>query len=330
MPATVHAGRRRQGAAGAMRYRPLGRTGLEVSAIALGTVELGLAYGVGAQGTTSPPSEEEASRLLHHAADAGITLFDTAPTYGESERLLGRALGKRRDCLFATKISLPPAFAAEAAPGVLRRAIEASLQASRRALQRDVLDLVQLHNATEAAITRGAVAEVLLEARRRGEVRFLGVTVYGERAALAALSAGYVDVIQVAYSLLDQRMAARVLPQAAAAGVGVLGRSALLKGALTPRAQWLPPELTPLREAARQVCRAYDISWAQLPRLALRFCLAAPQLSAVLVGARTIEELDQALAAAAAGPLSAAEVSLAQDLGLSDERLVNPTFWPVP
>jgi aryl-alcohol dehydrogenase-like predicted oxidoreductase len=86
-------------------FRRLGRTGLQVSALALGTVELGLEYGIAMPGELGRPSEAEASRLVHAAIDNGINLVDTARSYGESEAVLGRILRGRRDqVVLATKV----------------------------------------------------------------------------------------------------------------------------------------------------------------------------------------------------------------------------------
>jgi aryl-alcohol dehydrogenase-like predicted oxidoreductase len=137
--------------------------------------------------------------------------------------------------------------------------------------------------------------------------------------------------LQVAFNALDQRMAATVLAAAEAAGIGVIVRSAFLKGALTPKAQWLPESLAPVRAAA---ARARDLlaggSWDRLPDAAMRFCLSAPRIASVLTGARTVAELDAALAAEAAGPLDASMLSSAAELALTDDRLLNPSYWPVP
>ena len=177
----------------------------------------------------------------------------------------------------------------------------------------------------------GAVTDALLDAKRRGLVRILGASVYGEEAALAVIRSGEYGVVQVALNALDQRMMRAVLPAAEAAGVGVILRSAFLKGALTPKAQWLPEPLAPLREAA---ARARDAlargSWDRLPAAAMRFCLSVPHAASVLSGARTLAELDEAIAAEAAGPLDASALAMAAQLALTDERLLNPSYWPVP
>ena len=313
-----------------MDYRSLGKTGLQVSAIALGTVSLGVDYGIEAPGEFGRPTEAEAIRLLQQAADADINLFDTAPTYGESERLIGKALGSRPECFISTKVSIPrdadgiPIHGAQ-----LRRAVEDSLVNSLRTLRRDVLDIVQIHNVTVDVMDQGEMAQALLDALQRGKVRFLGASVYTEAEALAIVEAGCFDVLQVAYNLLDQRMARRVFPAAERAGVGIMVRSALLKGALTAKARWLPPELAELRQAAERAKDALAGSWQSLPEVALRFCLSSPQVATVLVGVRTVEELRQSLAAEGAGPLPKELLAQTSALALTDKRLLNPSYWPV-
>ena len=301
-----------------MNYRPLGRTGLNVSTLSLGTVSLGVEYGINAPGEFGRPDTASALRLLHEAVDRGITLVDTAPAYGESERLVGLAFGGDSRVIIATKVN-------PSSP------IDASLDTSRRALGRDRLDIVQIHNATREIIEAAEVTDALLDARRRGVVRCLGASVYGEEAALAVVRSGQFDVLQVAFNALDQRMAARVLPAAAAAGVGVVVRSAHLKGALTPKAQWLPEPLAPLREAAE---RARDLlaggEWRALPEAAMRYCLSAPHVSSVLSGARTIAELRVSIDAEAAGPFAESVLAEATRLALTEEHLLNPSHWPMP
>jgi aryl-alcohol dehydrogenase-like predicted oxidoreductase len=132
----------------------------------------------------------------------------------------------------------------------------------------------------------------------------------------------------VAYNLLDQRMAARVFAAAGAAGVAVILRSALLKGALTEKAQWLPPELRPLRSEVESLKRRAG-GWQDLIRLAYRFCLSVAEASSVLVGARTLPELDLALEAMRAGPLEPDVLTVYRRTGL-DEPWLNPSHWNVP
>ena len=111
-----------------MKYRALGRTGLTVSALSLGTVSLGVDYGIAAPGGFGRPAEDEAIRLVRAAIDCGVTLIDTAPAYGDSERIVGRAAGRDPRVIVATKVN-PPTGVADVTSGFSRTVI-ASLEAS--------------------------------------------------------------------------------------------------------------------------------------------------------------------------------------------------------
>jgi aryl-alcohol dehydrogenase-like predicted oxidoreductase len=304
----------------------LGRTGLTVSALSLGTVSLALDYGIPAPGAFERPTVDEAIRIIQGALDRGITLIDTAPAYGDAEHIVGLAAGRDPRAIIATKVALP---AGSYVASTFNRTVDSSLESSLRALKRDVIDILQIHNATCEMIAEGAITHMLVEVKQRGLVRVLGASVYDSDAALAAIRSGEYGVLQVVFNALDQRMMHEVIPAAAAAGVGVVVRSALLKGALTPKARWLPASLAALRESA---ARARDAlaggSWERLPEAALRFCLTAPHVASVLAGARTLAELEASLAAEAAGPLDADTMVVAASLAMNDDALLNPSRWP--
>lgn len=310
--------------------RRFGKTGLEVSALSLGTVSLGVDYGIDVPDDFGRPSEESAASLLRTAVKAGITLFDTAPAYGTSERLLGKTLGQYTEAHFASKITIPKDHQGNFLPAEeFRTDLLRSLQASTSALHRSSIDVVQIHNATVEMFADDSISRVLCDAKQQGLFRFLGASVYTEAEALAVIATGCFDVLQVPFSILDQRMASRVFPAASAAGIAVMCRSALLKGVLSPKAKWLPSEMEELKSQVVRVMEALDISWHELTEMALRFCLSFPQVSTVLIGARTGEELQEALHAAEAGPLPAGLISRVSDLSLNEERLWNPARWPL-
>ena len=313
-----------------MKYRQLGRTGLTVSALSLGTVSLGIDYGIAAPGAFQRPSEDDAVALVRAAVDRGITLIDAAPAYGDAERIVGRAVGRDARVLVATKIRpLQDAGPRSDVVSGFSRTVIPSVESSLRALRREVIDILQIHNATCDMIAGRELTDTLLDAQRRGLVRVLGATVYDEVAATAVIVSGVFGVIQIAFNVLDQRMMREVIPAADAAGIGILVRSAFLKGALTPKASWLPHALAPLRDAA---ARARDAlangSWDDLPRAAMRFCLSAPHVASVLTGARTVAELESALAAEADAQLDRDAMSVAATLAIDDDALLNPSRWP--
>ena len=312
-----------------MNYRILGRTGLSVSPIALGTVELGMDYGIPAPGAYGRPSAQAAERLVHTALDAGINLIDTAQVYGESERILGNVLrGCRDQVVLATKVNVQ-AGGATLRGTALRNAMWMGLENSLRELQTDWVDIWQIHNVDADLLTQAElVEEVFGQARASGKIRWSGGSFYGAALPLAALEIDMFDTLQVTYSVLDQRLTDQVLPAAAAKGVGILVRSILLQGALTERAEYLPDKLEPLRARSRrfrQLCRA---SADQLTpaQTAIAFGLAEPRIGSVLVGVRTESELEENLVAATK-QLSPQLMTELHRLRLDDPDLLNPSTW---
>lgn len=316
-----------------MHYRTLGRTGLRVSALALGTVELGLDYGIAVPGEFGRPPEAEAIRLVHAALDQGITLIDTARAYGESEAVLGRALRDRRaQVVLATKVRTQRDDGSTPSGAELRTLCERSLETSLAALQTDYVDLWQIHNVDAALLAQiDVIAEVFAAAQASGKVRAVGGSTYGDQLPLQALATGLFDVLQVTYSALDQRLADAVLPAAAAQDVGIVVRSILLKGALTERGDFLPEHLAALRERSRQF-RAL-VAASGLPigaaQAAVAFGLAQPQIHSVLVGVRSERELSEALGAADL-TLPAELLAALSALRLDDADLLNPSTWGIP
>ena len=309
-----------------MNYRRLGRTNLQVSEISLGTVELGMDYGIPVQGEQRRPSEADAARTLNCALDLGINLIDTAQAYEESEAIIGRALKSRRnEYILATKIS---SLSWEGYTSKkLQEQVEASITESLRALQTDIIDLLYIHNATPELIQCGEIVEIMQRAREAGYAHFIGTTTYGEAAPLAVLEDGHFDCIQVAYNLLDRQFEERVLPLAKTNDIGVVIRSVLLKGALTYRYAHLPEELRELRETVNKVNSLCSAQNSSLPELAYRFVLAHPAVSTALVGTGRVHELEEIVSLAGRDPLPLELLSDIREISVSPDQL-NPGTWP--
>ncbi len=315
-----------------MDYRTLGRTGLRVSALAMGTVELGLDYGIRTPGHYGRPSTAEATRLVHAALAAGINFLDTARAYGQSEAVLGQALrGKREGVVLATKVSTQRTDGSTPTGEALRRSMLSSLHESLTQLRTEWVDLWQIHNLDAALLAQSdLLAEMFEEVKQAGKVRWLGASTYGVDMPAAAVRCGHFDTVQVTYSVLDQRLADDVLPLAAAHNVGIVARSVLLQGALTERGDYLPDHLEPLRARSRRFRQAVAESGLDLTpaQAALAFALHQPQLGAVLVGVRSQQELREDLRAVAV-ILPDELLALFHRLRLDNAELLNPGTWDI-
>ena len=303
-----------------MRNRPLGCTGLQVSEIALGTVELGMQYGFRGSAHYQPPDPQEAIRLLRSAFDSGITLIDTAPSYGTAEALIGRAFaGMANRPLITTKVIIPDDCDLDV--------VTASIETSLRTLQTDAIDLLQIHNTSVPILECQELLDGLEEMRRQGKIRHLGASVDYEETAWRALSKDRIETVQTPFNLLNQRMGRRVFCEAAERNRGVLIRSAYLRGVLTAELESIPARLTPLKTAAQGAWQVMAGQASTLSEAALRFCLSFPATSTVIVGMRSVAELESNTLAAGKGPLSPETLRELAQFAIEDERLINPVNW---
>lgn len=308
-----------------MKYINLGKTGIKVSRLGLGTVELGLDYGINKpENFTKKPNEKDSIYLLNKAADFGINLFDTAPSYGCSEELLGKAFVNKRDCIIATKVNIPPDGED------VKKFIQSSLTQSCKKLQRKYLDIVQVHNATSKTFLHSDIFEILLKEKSKGNLRIIGASVYEPENALVAIKSGMIDVLQIAYNVLDQRMDEKVLDKAKSEGIGILSRSAFLKGVLTERIKYLSKSCEPLKKAVENTKMKMKLSsWQDLSIFALRFVLSNPAIDSVLVGVSNEVELDFALNVFGKGKLNNNELELAYHCSVNDKFWLNPSNWEI-
>lgn len=209
-----------------MEYRRLGKTQREVSAIGFGAWAIGGGFG--------SVDDADSLRALHAAADAGVTLFDTADVYGDgrSERLIGQFLRERRgESLFvATKMGRGvPLDMAAYTPEAFRGWVDRS----RENLGVDRLDLVQLHCLPTAIYYCPEIFSALDDLVSAGAISAYGVSVEKVEEALKAVEFPGVASVQIIYNIVRQRPAERFLAEAARRDVGVLARVPLASGLLT-------------------------------------------------------------------------------------------------
>lgn len=292
-------------------YRLLGRTGLRVSPLTLGTMMLG---------TAGNPDHGDAARIIHRALDAGINVVDTADIYsaGESEEIVGRALaGRRDDVVLATK-AFRPMGQDPNRQGGSRRWLTQAVDDSLRRLRTDWIDLFQVHrwdHHTDLDETLGALTDLV----RAGKIRSIGTSTFPAatlvEAQWIAERRGRERFVteQPPYNLLTRHAEADVLAVAERHGLGVLSYSPLAGGWLSgvgrkiadsrrgvrfPRLYDLSLPDNQRKIAAVEALQALaDDAGLTLIELALAFVLRHPAISSVIIGPRTIEHLESQLTA---------------------------------
>jgi aryl-alcohol dehydrogenase-like predicted oxidoreductase len=163
-----------------MIKRPLGKTGIEVSEIAFGGVEIGIPYGIGVKNTSDMLSETNAIILLHDAVDSGINFFDTARMYGNSETIMGKAFKNRRDeAIICTKCRhLRDGSGNIPEYSKLKELIETSLNESLKALQTDHIEIFMLHQADMEILENEEISTIFSNLKKDGRCRATGVSTY--------------------------------------------------------------------------------------------------------------------------------------------------------
>jgi aryl-alcohol dehydrogenase-like predicted oxidoreductase len=279
--------------------RGLGRTGLEVTTLGFGAMEL--------RGQPSGPeiSDREADTLLNTVLDEGINFIDTSIDYGRSEELIGKFIAHRRaEYVLASKCGCVPGAGMGAEHVHTAENVRNGVEHSLRTLRTDHLDLVQFHRSLSRAEfdAEGALAEALT-LRDEGKVRFVGVS-----AVLPTLDEqidmGTFDAFQIPYSAM-QREHEDVIGRASEAGMGTVIRGGVARGTPddwqgrryymvsneTMRGYWERAKLDDLLDGMSRTA------------FLLRFTLSHPALDTTIVGTRSIDHLRQNLAAAVRGPL---------------------------
>jgi len=271
---------------------------------------------------------QQVRAAVRRALEAGINYIDTAPSYADSEEVLGRCLeGAEEPYYLSTKVGgKPEPFDARDARG-LRSSFEESL----RLLKRDYVDILYVHepdrpgqnNWWESWDTfHGPVCDLIEEWKAKGLVRYagLGGTTAYEMAYIIERTDYDVVLTAFQYSLLWREAEIAVIPAARRKGMGIVAGSPLQQGWLARRYDEVvrdnpPPWLSPVRR--RQFLRLYDLCdrlGMALPELAMRFVISNPSVDTVLTGARSAAEVDANLAAVAAGPLPSAVLQELDDI----------------
>jgi len=302
-----------------MRYRKLGRTGIEVSDIGYGAWGIGGKQWLGGQ-------DDESLNSLERAIDLGVNLIDTALAYGDghSEKLVGQVVRSAgRKIYVATKVPpknrIWPAAATTPIEDVFPHDyILASAEESLRNLGLETIDLLQLHVWTDTWVDRDEWKRAFEDLKRSGKVQSVGVsaTEHDPDSALAIMRTGLIDAVQVIYNIFDQSPEARMLPLAVERNIGILARVPLDEGALSGQFS----EATTFPEGdfrdwyfrgdrKKQVVQHVDAlrrdlgDRVSIPDTALRFCLSHPAVSSVIPGMRTRKHVESNAALSDAGTL---------------------------
>jgi myo-inositol catabolism protein IolS len=322
-----------------MKYRKLGKTGIEVSVVAMGC------WAIAGGRVWGQQDEAESIATVAAALDAGVNFFDTAEGYadGRSELVLGRALaGRRHEAVIATKVSRSHLSGEQ---------VQEACEQSLRRLQTDTIDLYQIHWPSRT-VPIAETLQALERLREQGKVRAIGVCNFGIQDLSELLAVGWVETNQLPYSLLWRAIEYQIMQECMDAGVGIFCYSSLAQGLLTGKFS-SPDDVPPSRartrhfssdrpqarhgepgcegetfaaiESIRHICARIQQPMVQVT---LAWLLTQPGVTSVIAGARSPDQIEQT--AQAAGLELPADVtgelaSVTEDL----KRMLgpNPDMW---
>jgi aryl-alcohol dehydrogenase-like predicted oxidoreductase len=289
-----------------MKYRALGKTGLNVSVIGLGTWQFG-----GEWGKTF--NQAEADAILRRARELGINLIDTAECYGDhlSESLIGGAIGgsrSRDQWIIATKFG-------HRYHGWMNRTderdvahVREQLDASLRALRTDYVDLYQSHSVRDSDFFTEALWELLAKAKRQGKIRHVGNSISGKidpGSQAEASARADVEVLQLVYNRLERKAEEAAFGIARRLNLGVLARvplaSGYLSGKYKPGAKFAPGDFREKEDPKKveeMIRRAEEVRGTEVPsgadmaQWALAWCLRERAVSAVIPGCKNVGQVE--------------------------------------
>ena len=307
-----------------MRY--VEKKGLRIPLFSLGTVQLGMNYGI--VGKTEQPSEKEAHKILDAALENGVTMLDTANNYGDSDRVIGswlKTLTAERP-LIVTKIA-PFDHSSEE---VLREDIRRQAREAVRTLGLDSVDVMMVHNCSDFVKDPEIIREEIFRIKEAGIAKLTAISVYSEDDYFAIARAGF-DAIQIPLNIFDQRRihdgSIKALTDA---GMIIFTRSVFLQGLVFMDPDQLSPKMEFLRDTLLKF-RALASELSMSPaELALSFVLSVDGVSSTVLGCQTPEQI----AANAAmidrtRQLTDAEMArIYETFRNVSEDIIDPRRWP--
>jgi len=287
--------------------------------LVLGAVQFGISYGV--SNTYGKTTAQQTSEILNYAWKSGIDTIDTASNYGDSERVIGRLIGKNKWNI----VTKTPNFDNQQDIEGWLNSINISLENSLDSLNRDSIYALLVHSANDLLDSKGfQLFDFIKQLKESGFVKKIGVSVYTHEQIDYILDNYEIDIIQLPINILDQRLIkSGHLKKIKQYGIEIYARSVFLQGLLLMPLHTLPPYFSKVYDnLERFLMRSHEQSLSNI-ELALGFVQSIDEIDKVIVGVNTVDQLIEIIEA------SKTKINHKEycDLSLSDTSYLDPSNW---
>jgi aryl-alcohol dehydrogenase-like predicted oxidoreductase len=271
-----------------MEKRKFGNTGIEVSVLGFGAMQIG----------STKVDDDDAGRMLNEVLDLGINLIDTARAYGQSEQRIGQFISHRRsEFILSTKVGYDVQWQSD----WTYEAVVGGIDQALKLMKTDYIDIVHLHSCSMDILKRGDVIRGLEEKKNEGKVRFIAYS--GENDALKyAISTGRFDSIQASVNICDQRIIDDILPDAVKSGLGMIAKRPVANAPWrfdSPPAGHYSAEYW--HRLKKMNIDLHEMDWLEL---AIRFSAYTEGVSSCIAGTSSVDHLKENIMVLEKGPLA--------------------------
>ncbi|MCD4782203.1 MAG: aldo/keto reductase [Candidatus Eremiobacteraeota bacterium] len=309
-----------------MKYTSI--NGLKISKLSLGTAQLGFDYGIA--NVSGKPNLDKSFEILKTAFNAGINCFDTAPSYGDSEEIIGSFVGDISDeesPIICTKLKIE--FDDGTNSVEIYQQVKQNVEGSMRRLQMKKIPILLLHSASNMTDNGGLILQSLIRLKNEGMVDKIGVSVYSPKEVIKAIDLGVFDAIQIPINIFDHRLIdSGILNSLKQHNFIVFARSIFLQGLFFLDPEALPENLKLAREpliTLRKLAQKYEIDIAEM---AVSFVRDLPERSSMVIGAETsaqvLNNCDLIECPKLSDELKDEILNVFNDL---PEKIINPSLW---
>lgn len=300
--------------------------GVEISALSLGTVQLGINYGINNDG--GKPDRSVAMKILDCALAAGVNALDTATAYGDSEEIIGqwlKTVPMEKQPLITTKLKNLDHSSLEN----LRADVRRQLEGCKKRLGLQTIPVLMLHSFEEYDQDRENVRTVFEELKANGDIRFSGISAYAHHDYGTIAESGF-DAVQIPLNIFDWRQIENGgLEKLRKSGMMIFVRSVYLQGLVFKDPAKLTPEMEFCRETLekfRMLCGKYNMTPAQL---AISFALSVPGVTSLVLGCEKVEQVEQN-AQLLNSCVTLTDAQMQEIMALfknTDDHVLNPGTW---